>query len=63
MSASLCVPISISDKTRDGLSRKLLSIQAAQGAALKVVSIYYDSVTKEHVLWYYPNANQLNMVF
>jgi hypothetical protein len=62
MSASLCVPVSISDPTREGLSRKLLSIQAAQGAALKVVSIYFDSLKNEHVLWYYPNSNQLNMV-
>jgi hypothetical protein len=59
MAASLCVPVSISDKTREGLSKKFLSIQAAQGAALKVVSIYFDSEAKEHVLWYYPNSNQL----
>lgn len=54
MSASLHVPLSISAKTREELTRGLLLVQNKEGGKVTVVSIYYDPDKKEHVLWYYP---------
>lgn len=54
MSASLHVPLSISAKTREGLTLALLRVQGQEGGKVTVVSIYYDAEKGEHVLWYYP---------
>lgn len=54
MSVSLHVPLSISAKTREGLSLALLRVQGSEGGRVQVISIYYDQDKKEHVLWYYP---------
>lgn len=54
MSASLHVPISITAKTREELTIALLRVQGQEGGKVTVVTIYYDTDKKEHVLWYYP---------
>lgn len=54
MSASLHVPLSVSAKTREELVLELLKIQAQEGGVVPIVSIYFDTDKKEHVLWYKP---------
>lgn len=51
---SLQVPVAISAKTKEELTRKMLDVQAKAGGKVSVVSIYFDTAKKEHVLWYLP---------
>lgn len=54
---SKTIPFSLSSKTREGLSRELLKVQIKSLSKVKIISIYFDSEKKEHVLWYFPYKN------
>ncbi len=47
--ASDNAPIALSDKTTEGLRKKILAVQLADGAQYEVISIYWDG--KSHVAW------------
>ncbi len=55
---SLSVPLAVAAKTREGLSKAILKIQAQQGGRVNIITIYYDTEAGEHVAWYYA----INMV-
>ena len=55
MAASEYIPLSLADQTREGLTKKLLVLQAEQGGKVSIISIYYDG--RNHVCWYYPLRN------
>jgi len=52
MSVSLNVPKFLSHKDKAQLILLLLKVQMKVGARVELVSIYFDSDKKEHVLWY-----------
>lgn len=54
MSASSIVPIPVSGKSKEELARKIAKLQGVLGGKVKIISIYFDTATKEHVCWYLP---------
>lgn len=57
MSASLHIPKAITADTPAALSAQLIRIQADEGGRVAVISIYFDTKSGQHVLWYYPIRN------
>ena len=53
MSSSI-LPIALTAKTPQDITRQLALVQAAEGGKVSIVAIYYDSGQKLHVLWYLP---------
>lgn len=52
MSQSLKIPVHLSAKTPQELSKKILMLQAQQGGRVQIISIYFAN--GEHIAWYYP---------
>lgn len=57
MSAASHVPLALKDKSIDSLLKQFAKLQARQGARLKVLSVYFDTSEKQHILIYYPYRN------
>jgi hypothetical protein len=57
MSASSYLPQFVAAKTKNDLIKALADVQLKYMGKVSIVTIYYDSGTREHVCWYFPLRN------